>query len=52
VGELELSEEYVIPSMFDPRVAEAVAAATREAAWASGVARKARPAPDGQLDSD
>ena len=46
VGEQELTEEYIIPSMFDPRVAEAVAAATREAAWASGVARKPRPAPD------
>jgi malate dehydrogenase (oxaloacetate-decarboxylating) len=45
----ELSEEYVIPSMFDSRVAEAVAQATREAAWASGVARKARPTPDGQV---
>jgi malate dehydrogenase (oxaloacetate-decarboxylating) len=49
VGEHELTEEYIIPSMFDQRVADAVAAATREAAWASGVARKPRPAPDGQL---
>jgi malate dehydrogenase (oxaloacetate-decarboxylating) len=46
VSESELSEEYVIPSMFDARVAEAVAQATREAAWASGVARKQRPAAD------
>jgi malate dehydrogenase (oxaloacetate-decarboxylating) len=45
----ELSEEYVIPSMFDSRVAAAVADATREAAWATGVARKSRPAPDGQV---
>ena len=52
VGEQELSEEYIIPSMFDPRVAEAVASATREAAWASGVARKPRPGPDGQRGGD
>jgi malate dehydrogenase (oxaloacetate-decarboxylating) len=38
----ELSEEYVIPSMFDARVADAVAQATREAAWTSGVARRPR----------
>jgi len=42
----ELNEEYIVPSMFDPRVAEAVARATREAAWASGVARKERPRTD------
>jgi malate dehydrogenase (oxaloacetate-decarboxylating) len=45
----ELSEEYVIPSMFDLRVPDAVAEATREAAWATGVARKPRPTPDGQV---
>jgi malate dehydrogenase (oxaloacetate-decarboxylating) len=39
----ELNEEYVIPSMFDPRVADAVAAATREAACSTGVARKELP---------
>ena len=43
VGPDELFEEYVVPSMFDRRVAEAVAAATREAAWSSGVARRTRP---------
>ena len=43
VADDEVQEEYVIPSMFDRRVADAVAAATREAAWDSGVARKARP---------
>jgi malate dehydrogenase (oxaloacetate-decarboxylating) len=42
VGPGELTEEYIVPSMFDRRVAEAVAAATREAAYASGVARKLR----------
>jgi malate dehydrogenase (oxaloacetate-decarboxylating) len=39
----ELNQDYIIPSMFDRRVAEAVAQATREAAWASGVARKPKP---------
>ena len=35
----DLSEECVIPSVFDPRVAPAVAAAVAEAARAEGVAR-------------
>jgi malate dehydrogenase (oxaloacetate-decarboxylating) len=43
VGDDELTAEYIVPSMFDRRVADAVAAATREAAWTSGVARKPRP---------
>ena len=42
IGPDELNEEYIVPSMFDRRVAEAVARATREAAYASGVARKPR----------
>ena len=40
----ELNEEYIVPTMFDRRVAEAVARATREAATSSGVARKPSPA--------
>jgi malate dehydrogenase (oxaloacetate-decarboxylating) len=43
IGPDELTEEYIVPSMFDKRVADAVARATRQAAWASGVARKPRP---------
>ena len=43
VSDAELHEEYIIPSMFDPRVADSVAGAIREAAWSSGVARKSRP---------
>jgi malate dehydrogenase (oxaloacetate-decarboxylating) len=43
IGPEELNEEYIVPSMFDRRVADAVAQATREAAYASGVARKPRP---------
>jgi malate dehydrogenase (oxaloacetate-decarboxylating) len=44
IGPDELTEEYIVPSMFDRRVADAVAEATRQAAWSSGVARKPRSA--------
>jgi malate dehydrogenase (oxaloacetate-decarboxylating) len=40
VGPDELQEEYIIPSLFDRRVVEAVTKATREAARASGLARR------------
>ncbi|GIW08823.1 MAG: malate oxidoreductase [Dehalococcoidia bacterium] len=40
VADDELTEDYIIPTMFDKRVAEAVAEATREAAIRTGVARK------------
>ena len=39
VSDGELSETYIIPRAFDPRVAKAVAAAVAEAARRSGVAR-------------
>ncbi len=42
VAKSELSEEYITPSMFDPRVVPAVAAAVAEAAIRTGVARKKR----------
>jgi malate dehydrogenase (oxaloacetate-decarboxylating) len=35
----ELSEDYIIPAAFDPRVGPAVAKAVAEAARRSGVAR-------------
>jgi malate dehydrogenase (oxaloacetate-decarboxylating) len=41
VGDAELSEDYITPSMFDPRVVPTVAAAVAEAAVRTGVARKA-----------
>jgi malate dehydrogenase (oxaloacetate-decarboxylating) len=41
VGKDELSEEYITPSMFDPRLVPAVASAVAEAAVRTGVARKA-----------
>jgi malate dehydrogenase (oxaloacetate-decarboxylating) len=40
IGPGELTEEYIVPSMFDRRVADAVAQAVREAAWSTGAARK------------
>ena len=40
VGAGEVSEEYITPSMFDPRVVPTVAAAVAEAAVRTGVARK------------
>ncbi len=42
VGEDELHEEYIIPSVFNRRVADVVAAAVMEAAYSSGVARRER----------
>ncbi|HXH84095.1 MAG TPA: malic enzyme-like NAD(P)-binding protein [Candidatus Tectomicrobia bacterium] len=44
VGNGELSEEYITPSMFDPRLVPAVSAAVAEAAVRTGVARKKRGA--------
>lgn len=42
IGEDELHPDYIIPSVFDRRVAEAVAAEVEEAAYESGVARRER----------
>jgi malate dehydrogenase (oxaloacetate-decarboxylating) len=42
VTDTELCEEYITPSMFDPRVVPAVAAAVAEAAVRTGVARRKR----------
>jgi malate dehydrogenase (oxaloacetate-decarboxylating) len=39
IGENELRPDYIIPAAFDPRVRDAVAAATAEAARKSGTAR-------------
>ena len=39
VSDEELCADYILPRAFDPRVKEAVAAATAEAARQSGVAR-------------
>lgn len=42
ISDEELHPDYIIPSVFDRRVAEAVAARVEEAAYASGVARRER----------
>ncbi len=42
IGEDELHPDYIIPSVFDRRVGEAVAAKVEEAAYESGVARRTR----------
>ena len=42
VSDSELSEEYITPSMFDPRVVPAVASAVADAAVRTGVARRKR----------
>ena len=39
VSESELCADYILPKAFDPRVRDAVAAATAQAARESGVAR-------------
>ena len=39
ISDEELSEEYIIPAPFDPRVKDAVAKAVAQAARDSGVAR-------------
>ena len=41
ISDEDLSADYIIPAAFDPRVKDAVAAAVYEAAYTSGVARKA-----------
>lgn len=40
VSESELSEEYIIPSVFDKRIVEVVAASVAEAAYQTGVAKR------------
>jgi malate dehydrogenase (oxaloacetate-decarboxylating) len=47
IAEPELHREYIIPSVFDKRVAEAVAREVEEAAYRSGVARRAPGFPHG-----
>jgi malate dehydrogenase (oxaloacetate-decarboxylating) len=42
IGEDELHAEYIVPSVFNPRVAESIAAAVADAARRSGVARRDR----------
>ncbi|MDQ3799508.1 MAG: NAD-dependent malic enzyme [Acidobacteriota bacterium] len=46
IGEDELYPDYIIPSVFDKRVGEAVAARVEEAAYETGVARRERATTD------
>ncbi len=46
IGPDELHPDYIIPSVFDRRVGEAVAAKVEEAAYESGVARRERSTAD------
>jgi malate dehydrogenase (oxaloacetate-decarboxylating) len=47
ITDAELHPEYIVPSVFDRRVAEAVAKAVEEAAYQTGVARRERASADG-----
>lgn len=49
IGEDELHPDYIIPSVFDRRVAEAVATRVEDAAYASGVARRERATTETQF---
>jgi malate dehydrogenase (oxaloacetate-decarboxylating) len=49
IGEDELHPDYIIPSVFDRRVGEAVAAEVEEAAYKTGVARRERATTDSEF---
>ena len=49
IGPDELHPDYIIPSVFDRRVAEAVAERVEEAAYGSGVARRERATSDSEF---
>jgi malate dehydrogenase (oxaloacetate-decarboxylating) len=49
IADSELHPEYVVPSVFDKRVAEVVAREVENAAYATGVARRER-AGDSNVD--
>lgn len=52
VTDEELHEEYIIPSVFNQKVAEVVAKAVEEAAYESGVARRSRRSTGNELMGD
>lgn len=51
IGEDELYADYIIPSVFDRRVAEAVAKEVEDAAYKSGVARRERTDSESEFHS-
>jgi malate dehydrogenase (oxaloacetate-decarboxylating) len=51
IGPDELHPDYIIPSVFDRRVGEAVAAQVEEAAYETGVARRQRATAETEFDA-
>ena len=51
IGEDELHPDYIIPSVFDRRVGEAVAEKVEEAAYLSGVARRERSTSESHFEA-
>ena len=51
IGSEELHPDYIIPSVFDKRVGEAVAAQVEEAAYETGVARRQRATMETDFDA-
>jgi malate dehydrogenase (oxaloacetate-decarboxylating) len=49
ISDTELHPDYIIPSVFDKRVGEAVATQVEEAAYATGVARRERTDSDSEF---
>ena len=49
IAENELHPDYIIPSVFDRRVGDAVAKEVEEAAYESGVARRERATSDSEF---
>jgi malate dehydrogenase (oxaloacetate-decarboxylating) len=43
IEEVDLSEEYIVPSVFNKQVVRRVSKAVREAAFKSGVAKRPKP---------
>jgi len=52
IGPDELHPDYIIPSVFDRRVGEAVAERVEEAAYVSGVARRERANSDSAFSAE
>lgn len=51
IGPDELHPDYIIPSVFDRRVGEAVAARVEEAAYEDGVARRERATAESHFEA-
>jgi malate dehydrogenase (oxaloacetate-decarboxylating) len=51
IGPDELDPDYIIPSVFDRRIADAVAARVEDAAYATGVARRERATSDSHFEA-